>query len=435
MNQLYFRSLLYISITVAAALFLSSCESGDSSGLSQDIQYVRQSKLIEKHQLDDLRIVPTNLNADNKLTLTTTQQQQLTVYGVKDKQDVLDLTNELSWSSDSVKASIDSRGMLVGYEDGDVKITANLASITKELNVKLSSAPLERIEIIAVNETGNFTVDVCDELSLRAGGIYEQEEEDVRDLSLAVSWEINITDKKIAVIGVGANTATLKASNTLEDGELEVTATVAGVNVEPATQPVTIGTYSGGAITVSSSRGEINKGQTLAFRAVTGNPERDISKYVAWTSSEGSVADFIQKEDAERNIITAVDNGITNITASCGATDSVPLPFQVSDISIVSSSFRFEGQSSDIDRSKGVSLSLGESKKLTYYVTYSNGDKENRSSDATWTESGWSKDAISIVVSDSEDNYVEIISNGVADSGNIIATIGEVEKSLEINIQ
>jgi len=428
MKYAYLKTFLYVATTVVATVivFISGCESGDPSGLSQDIIYEQQDKLITKHQLDAIKIAPTNL------TITTDQQQKFTVQGLKDGLAVVDLTNDVTWVSDNpTKASIDNRGLLLGYEDGEVNVVANLASLTDTVKVTLSSALLSRIEIETKNANDDLEVEVCGELALKALGIYEGEESVPRDITAAVSWELNTTDWKKAIISNEiAFKGNLKVSDVFND-DLLVIARLAGIT--SPSQPILINGYSGGNITVSPAVAEVSKDGTLAYRASTA-AGRDISQHVVWSSSDIAIATFSSSEPT-RNLIKGVNNGSVQVTAKCGdSATSVGRLLTVIDKAFVSSSFRFDGESGNINTSR-IELGLNQSALLNYMVKYSDGKEVNETKDTKWDLFGWGDDVDNIITLDtSNDKYIKITTKDIGSAGTIKAIFEGNEKSLEINI-
>ena len=435
MNYTYLNSLFYIAVIVAASLFIAGCESGDTSGLSRDIMYERQAKLIEQYQLDDISIEPAALDSEVSLIITTTHEQQFTAHGLKDEQKVVDLTNDVIWvSSDSSKVSINNQGLLVSLEDGDAKITASLASLTAGVNLRMSSAPLTKIEIEPKNAGDDFNVEVCSGLSLKASGIFGDETVP-RAITSPVNWKLSIPDNDIAVFD--ADTGLLKVSATPTDS---LTVTAESVEITSDPKDITVEPYPGGDIIVSpSGTTKISKGQTLAYTAVIDGVGTDISQYVVWKSSDTTVADFVSADDNERNIVTGKKSGSLGITANCdGNKNSASVPLEVID-RIIESGFLRDFDNSrkvNIDTDKAEILGLTESIKLTFGVKFTDGTEEDRTKNAKWDLTGWVDDTGSTVsLDESNDDYVLIQAKGEKDSGSIKVKYENIVESLEIRIQ
>jgi hypothetical protein len=228
----------------------------------------------------------------------------------------INISNKVKWSSsDTGNATINSSGVLTGkaIETLSVTVSAQLADLTASKEIKLSNAPLERIDIL----TNPSPVSVCrGGYQLTAEGKYETEvgeAEDIRTITDLVTWASG--DQTLLKFGETGVFSTYK------DGTTTVTASL---NTIDASAPITINDDID-SIAITAGSDTVNVGSTLSFTA-TGTYDdtstADITKNVSWISDTPSVLS-VSNDTATKGIATGVSVELANISATCLSSEAV----------------------------------------------------------------------------------------------------------------
>ena len=275
------------------ALILSAC------GNSEDAEKVKDA--IEVNQLDITALELTS----SKIIMETLATLQITAKAVigDAMTATLDVSNKVTWSSSNNDiASINQSGLLTGKSEGLVTITAQLADLSAEIQIQLSSALLESIVI-----TNNPSpVSVCRTgYSLKAEGNYD--DTTTRDITSDVTWSSD-DPTQLAFNSSGI-------FSTYKNGTVEVTATrnsISGSADVTVTDDIT-------AVAINASANSVYIDKNISFTA-TGSFDdastADITNMVTWTSSNTGVL-TISNEDTDKGRATGVAEGSANISASC----------------------------------------------------------------------------------------------------------------------
>ncbi|MEM7258645.1 MAG: Ig-like domain-containing protein, partial [Pseudomonadota bacterium] len=84
-------------------------------------------------------------------------------------------------SSDTDIATVNSRGDVTGISDGEVTITASFVSLTDSVDLRVSSAPLTSITVVAP-----ATMNQCGSTQLSADGLFAADNAGIRNITDSV---------------------------------------------------------------------------------------------------------------------------------------------------------------------------------------------------------------------------------------------------------
>ena len=226
----------------------------------------------------------------NELALTEGETAQLTP--TVEPEDADDKT--VAWKSSNTNvATVDAEGKVTAVSEGEAVITATCGNFWANCRVTVSKKIIP-VDAITLDKTT---------LDLITGA--------TATLTATVSPD-NATDKTVSWTSSNTNVAAVDANGkitAIATGETTITATTVD-GLKRATCAVTV-TNPATKITLDRFELYLNPGQTLA---VIANVEpADADEPVVWTSKNTNIATV----DANGNV-TGVDNGVTEVIATCG---------------------------------------------------------------------------------------------------------------------
>ena len=231
------------------------------------------------------------------------QTKQLSAQGVYGDGTTQDVTSQVTWTSSTSAATVDSNGLVTGSSVGSSTITAAIGSIKGTAAVTVTAATLQSIVVtpasasIASGQTQAFA----------ANAIFS--DGSTTDVTNSVTWSSNATsvatiDPTGLATGVSAGAATITASTgavTSNQVTLTVTAAVlTEIDISPDAQYIPVGGQL--ALTLT---GTYSDGTTQTLNNAT------------WLSSDSTLASV----DPNSGIVTGVANSNNNpvtITATYG---------------------------------------------------------------------------------------------------------------------
>ena len=183
-----------------------------------------------------------------------------------------------------------------------------------------TEATLVSVELSLNNKNESLALNT--QIQLFAVGIYSDNSK--RDITKEVLW--NSTQSNFADFGVSpSSTGVIFAKKT---GVTQVTASLDQVTSQPVDIEITDATLV--SIVIEPPMPTAVAGTTKALTAVgyfSNNTQQIISDYVTWVSSNTDIA--IVNDSSIPGLVTAINNGTTNITAQIGSMISSPLLFTV----------------------------------------------------------------------------------------------------------
>lgn len=369
MNKLSLKQIKYfitsILIAVPILLLFNGCSDNNStnSGGLQSISIY----------------APTSL-----MHLNTTQQ--IIATGIYSNGSTQNITNLVTWQSSnsnaiSVSNSANNQGVaIVGSSgSGNAIITASLNGISSNINITVSSLPLQSITILNPVLVAHVSVFV----QLKALGIYSDGMQDITNNASWISESINI-----ATISSGNNAGGLV--NPIAAGNSIVTATFSNQSAS-LNLTVSSAAFISIAVTPNNSVTPLGVNQQLTATAVfADNLTQNVTQFVTWTSSLVNVATIISS-----GLAIPVNSGTTNITAQLnnisGSTNLTVTNATIQSIAINLSVSNRKNKLQAIT----ATTHLGVSQQLTVIATFNDGTSQNVTSSAIWSSSNVSIASIS----------------------------------------
>ncbi len=265
--------------------------------------------------LVSIEVAPTNPS------IAKGTNRQLTATGIYSDNSVQDLTEAVIWSSSApsvanISNATDSSGSVTGLAAGSTVIKAVSGSVTGTTTLVVTGATLVSIEIspaattIPLQTTQQFT----------AQGIFN--DNSVQDLTGKVTW--SSSDATVAVISNGTGShglavPVLSGTTTITVITATIVAPSGGATLSSSTTlTVTPATLS--SISVTPANPKMALGTTQQFIATgtySDNSTFDLTDFVAWSSSNPSVAS-ISNTAGTKGLAAPVASGSTVITAAFG---------------------------------------------------------------------------------------------------------------------
>jgi len=389
---------------VLSCLAVVGCEKGDPTALKEAVNAA---------ELNVTSITVQPMDG----TVTTGYDVQFVATGHRPDGSTVDVTSSVTWaSSNTAVTTINSNGLASTATDGSVTISANLASAIGSTSLTASSQPLQSIAILADTATpSDLTVSACRNLQLKAIGTYADGERNVIPITNYVVWSIangngDINDQGL-VTSFSAGTIDVDASLDTVVGTAAVTAAndLTQITVSPAAQNIAIN----GTLQYSAT-GIYNNSTTA-----------DITDNVNWASSNTAVADF---NDPANGLITALTQGTTNVTASCGTTVSSNASLTVS--SEVLDYLRVEDANGN--NINTYQTQVDAITQLTLRAYYTNGASSDVTENAQWSIEPSSPTGI-ITVSNLSGTKGRVTGVAVGQT-NILVTYQQREKVLPVTV-
>ncbi len=240
-----------------------------------------------------LSVSPDGLNLPIGVT------QQFTASGDFSDGTTQDLTSTVAWStSDPTLATVDANGVVTTIAAGTVVITASKGGQSDTSTLTIVPAKLVSISVQGKGQMSAFTSQ-----QFTALGVFD--DGSTQPLPNA-TWTssasgIATVDANGVVTAFSAGNATITATFDSVSGSTSVTvtnATISSLTISPLNGSASVDTS-----TQFTATGQFSDGST-----------QDLTAYVIWTSSVGSVATI-----SNSGVASALSNGVTTITASYGS--------------------------------------------------------------------------------------------------------------------
>jgi uncharacterized protein YjdB len=319
---------------------------------------------------------------------------QYTAIATFDDGTTLDITNMGAWSSSdpSVVAVGDTsgtnKGMTLGYQAGDGKVSVTWNGMTAESSVTVTPATLASIEITPTTATAAIGTTQ----QFKATGVFSDGSK--QDITTQVTWGPTNGN----TVGSVSNTTGSKGlASTYSAGTLAVTAAMGTVSASASL------TVSGASVTLTGielvplDSNSLAKGTTVQYKAIgvySDGSRQDITNLVSWGSSNTSTLSIgsVVTVSADRSAglqalnIKGEGTGTANLTATLnGVTASVPVtitPAVVTSIQVTP---------------KTGTGSLAKGTTIEYVATaiYSDGTHADVTSQVSWSTSDNTKASVS----------------------------------------
>lgn len=303
-------------------------------------------------------------------TLASGSKQQLIAIGTFSDSSTQDLSGAVSWSSSdgSVAMVTDapaSRGLCSALTRGVATLTAAFAGQSGSTLVTVTDATLVGIGVTppaAVLARGTSQ-------QLTATGIYS--DGTTLDITTAVAWAAS-NDRAISISNLAGSQGWSAA---LAPGSSAITATLSG---KTGTATLVVTDQPLVAIAVAGGSGAIAKGTTQQFVATglyADGSAQDLSADVTWAASDSAVL-FISNASGSRGLGAGAAKGTVMVTATF---DTVRggIPFAVSDATLGSLTIT----------PGSAALASGTTAQLTAIGLYSDGTRQDLTSQVCWTAS------------------------------------------------
>jgi trimeric autotransporter adhesin len=257
-----------------------------------------------------IEVSPTNPSIPKGTT------QQFAATGIYSDNSTQDLTMQVVWSSSNtsitdISNAVDSNGLASALTAGSAVIGAALGSVSGNTTLEVTAATLTSIQVDPIDTA--IPLEVSQQFT--ATGIYS--DDSMQDLTQQVTWSSsaasvaavsNAADSKGLATPAGTGSSTISATLDGVTGStsLAVTsATLQSISLDPLNPKIAMGTSQQFAAT-----GNYSDGSTY-----------DLTNFVTWVSSNGSVASISNAADS-RGLATPVSAGSATIQAVSGAIQS-----------------------------------------------------------------------------------------------------------------
>jgi trimeric autotransporter adhesin len=256
--------------------------------------------------LVSIEVTPTNPSIANGLT------EALQATGIYTDHSTHDLTSSVAWSSSltsvaSVSNTPGSNGMATTATPGSSTVTATLGGISGSTNLTVTAATLVSLGVTPANPS------IAKGLKSQFTAIGTYTDNSAQNLTSQVQW--SSSDPTLATVSNALGYDGLAVG--LGAGSATITATLAGAS---ASTVLTVTPATLVSIGVTPANPSIANGLTSQFIAngvYTDNSTQDLTAYVAWTSSDTTVAS-ISNATASHGLVTGVSPGSVSIAAASG---------------------------------------------------------------------------------------------------------------------
>ncbi len=281
---------------------------------------------------------------------------QFTATGTFSDNSTQNLTNSVTWSSQSINvAMITAGGLAMGLAPGTTKIQATSGNVSGSATLTVTAATLISIAVTAPN----LSIAKGTSEQFTATGTFS--DSSTQNITGSVTWSSQSTSVATITAGgmvtaVGTGTSSIKA--------------VSGAVSGSATLTVTSATLVSIAVTAPSL--SIAKGTSEQFTATgtySDGSMQNITSSVTWNSQTTSVATI-----TSGGMVTAVGTGTSSIKAVSGAV-SGSATLTVTAATLVSIAVT----------APSLSIAKGTSEQFTATGTYSDGSMQNITGSVTWS--------------------------------------------------
>jgi uncharacterized protein YjdB len=296
--------------------------------------------------------------------------QQFVATGTYSDNTTEDLTAAATWTSSNIAVATvsnapDTIGLATSVGAGLTTITATVGGISGSTDLTVDPAKLVSIDVTPTNPS--IPMGLTQQFS--ASGNYA--DGSTQDLTSLVSWS-----SSTATVATVSNAAgSIGLVTPVAAGSTTITASLNGIS--GATQlTVTEATLTG--ITITPSSPQIALGTTLQFTATgtySDSSTQDLTAFVAWSSSDGSVA-TISNAGSTSGLATSLGSGATTISAALGLV-SVPVTLTVTNATLVSIA----------TAPSNTTIFLGSPQQFMATGTFSDNSTQDLTTQVTWKSS------------------------------------------------
>lgn len=336
---------------------------------------------------------------------------QLKAVGTYTDNSTKDLTADCTWSTSAanvatVSNAAGSDGLVSGVAAGTASIVASLGSVADSASVRVTNATLFSIAITPAAAT----IAAGTDQQFTARGTFSDGSQ--QDITTLVNW--TSTDTTVATIensaGKDGLAKALKGGATTIGAALSGVSAIAALTVSPATlQSIAIvATY----LTIARN----TTSQFTATGTYSDGSKQDITDQVTWTSSSPSVATI--DNSGTDGLATGIIAGTTTITGAY-AGKSAQLTLTVTAASLSSLAIT----------PAAPTLVDGTTKALTVTGTFSDGSKQNLTTQANWSTDA--PDVATVSNATGEEGVVKGESEGKA---TIVAALFSRAATVEVTV-
>ena len=281
---------------------------------------------------------------------------QFTATGTFSDNSTQNLTNSVTWSSQTMNvAMITAGGLAMGLAPGTTKIQATSGSLSGSATLTVTSATLVSIAVTAPN----FSIAKGTSEQFTATGTFS--DSSTQNLTSSVTWSSQNTGT-VTITAGGLATAVATGTSMIQ--------AVSGAIIGSTTLTVTPATLV--SIAVTATNLSIAKGTSEQFTATgtySDHSTQNITSSVTWSSLTTSVATI-----TVGGLVTAAGVGTSSIKAVSGtisgSTTLTVTPATLVSIAVTATS---------------LSIAKGTSEQFTATGTYSDGSTQNITGSVTWS--------------------------------------------------
>jgi hypothetical protein len=211
-----------------------------------------------------------------------------------------DLTETATWSSDAPAVASVSKGRVQALTQGQTTIRAALNDVQSSVEVTVSAATLQRLELSAPS----LTLPKGTQQSLSATGFYSDGSS--ADITAQVVWQSSepaiaqVNGGQVTGMSEGSTEVVASLSGVEDRADIAVTAAVLrSLEIVPDSHTVAVGTFADFTVNGTYSDGSV----------------QPLTAAVTWQTADTSVA-HISNSDGSRGRVTGLTQGSTAVTAT-----------------------------------------------------------------------------------------------------------------------
>jgi len=303
-------------------------------------------------------------------TLATGVTRQFTATGAYSDGTNANISSSVTWTSKvpsvaTISNAAGSAGVVTAISVGGTTITASLGGITGSTTLTVTGSALVSIAVTPAAQT----VPKNTPLQYTATGIYSNNT--TQNLTALVTWAS--TNSSVATISNAAGS--LGLATTIAAGTTTITATL---GAQSGSTPLTVTNATLTSITITPANSTITGGSTEQLTATgnySDNSTQNLTDYVAWSSSNASLA-TVSNAKGSQGLATAISQGGVTVTASfsgiSGTTGLTIATVALQSITITPAA---------------ASVVAGSTQQFTATGNYNNGSTQNITTLVTWTSS------------------------------------------------
>lgn len=292
------------------------------------------------------------------ITKTYTEVQATAIYKDDSKKDV---TNEVNWSSNNESlAKFEEANKIYAEASGEVLIQAELDGIIGEANLRITEASLSQVNI----EPHNPTIAFGTAIQFSAIGTFANNHK--QDLSSTVNW--SSSDSSVVTIDSSGNA--IANNSGVVTIYTESNGVVSNTSLTVSPPPVVLT-----SISITPTNPSLAKGLSQQFQATglfSDFSTQDLTNLVSWNSSDTNIADV-----GGSGLLTSLDIGTTNITATYNSISSSPNIINVTNAELVSITIS----------PNNPSLAKGLSQQFQAIGTYTDASTQDITNNVIWQSS------------------------------------------------